>query len=245
MKDRVALITGGAQGIGLACARLFAERGAKVVLGDVNAERLNQSVQELSAQGAEASCVTFNVAKAEEVQQAVTQVRERLGKIDILVNNAGITRDQLLIRMKKEDWDAVIAVNLTGAFLCTHEVVPIMMKQRYGRIVNIASVVGRMGNVGQANYISSKAGIIGLTKATAQEVAARNITANAVAPGFIQTAMTEALPEAARERLMQRVPLARMGTDRDVAAAVRFLASEEAGYITGHVLDVNGGMYMA
>ncbi len=245
MKDRVALITGGAQGIGLACARLFAERGAKVVLADVNAEKLNQSVEDLRSAGAEASCVAFNVAKAEEVEQAVSQVRERLGKIDILVNNAGITRDQLLMRMKKEDWDAVIAVNLTGAFLCTHEVVPVMMKQRYGRIVNIASVVGRMGNVGQANYIASKAGIIGLTKATAQEVAARGITANAVAPGFIQTAMTENLPEAARERLMQRVPVGRMGTDRDVAAAVRFLATEEAGYITGHVLDVNGGMYMA
>jgi len=245
MKDRVALITGGAQGIGLACARLFAERGAKVVLADVNAEKLNQSVAELSAEGAAASCAAFNVANADEVEKAVNQVREQWGKIDILVNNAGITRDQLLMRMKKEDWDAVIAVNLTGAFLCTRAVVPGMMKQRWGRIVNIASVVGRMGNVGQANYIASKAGIIGLTKATAQEAALRNVTANAVAPGFIQTAMTANLPETARERLLQRVPLARMGTDRDVAAAVRFLASEEAGYITGHVLDVNGGMYMA
>jgi 3-oxoacyl-[acyl-carrier protein] reductase len=245
MKDRVAFITGGAQGIGLACVRLFAESGAKVVLADVNADKLNQSAVELAATGAEAMCAVMDVSNPADVEKAMEAARERFGKIEILVNNAGITRDQLLVRMKKEDWDRVIAVNLTGVFLCTQAVLPGMMRQRYGRIVNVASVVGRMGNVGQANYIASKAGVIGLTKATAQEVASRNITVNAVAPGFIATAMTENLPEAARERLLQRVPLARMGTDRDVAAAVRFLASEEAGYITGHVLDVNGGMYMA
>jgi 3-oxoacyl-[acyl-carrier protein] reductase len=245
MKGRVAFVTGAAQGIGRACALALAEAGARLVLADVNQEKLDGVANEVAGCGSEALAVPMNVADAVQVEAAFRKAYERFEKVEILVNNAGITRDQLLVRMKREDWDAVLSVNLTGAYLCTQQALPGMMKQRYGRMVNIASVVARMGNAGQANYIASKAGLIGLTKAVAQEVASRNITVNAVAPGFIATAMTEKLNEQARERLLQRVPLGRMGTDRDVAVAVRFLASEEAGYITGHVLDVNGGMYMA
>jgi 3-oxoacyl-[acyl-carrier protein] reductase len=245
MRGRVAFVTGAAQGIGRGCALALAEAGARLALADVNQEKLDGVAKEIEAAGSEAISLLMNVADAAQVEAAFRKASERFEKVDILVNNAGIARDRLLIRMKREDWDTVLAVNLTGAYLCTQQALPGMMKQRYGRIVNVASVVARMGNAGQANYIASKAGIIGLTKAIAQEVASRNITVNAVAPGFIATAMTEKLNEQARERLMQRVPLGRMGTDRDVAVAVRFLASEEAGYITGHVLDVNGGMYMS
>ena len=245
MKGRVAFVPGAAQGIGRACALALAEDGARLVLADINQEGLEGVVKEVEGCGSEALAVPMNVADAAQVQAAFEQARQRFEKVDILVNNAGITRDQLLVRMKREDWDTVLAVNLTGAYFCIQQALPGMMRQRYGRIVNIASVVARMGNAGQANYIASKAGIIGLTKAVAQEVASRNITVNAVAPGFIATPMTEKLSEQARERLLERVPLGRMGSDREVAVAVRFLASEEAGYITGHVLDVNGGMYMA
>ncbi len=179
------------------------------------------------------------------MKEAVEKTLAAFGKIDILVNNAGITKDNLLMRMKPEDWDLVLRVNLNGAFLCTRAVLPGMVKQRYGRIINIASVVAQAGNPGQANYVASKAGIIGLTKAVAAEVGSRNITVNAVAPGFIATAMTENLPEAVRQRMLSLIPLGRMGTDQDIACGVRFLASEEASYITGHVLNINGGMYMA
>lgn len=241
---RVALVTGAAQGIGRSIALALAEEGAQVAVGDVNLEKLALVAKEIEAAGGQALSVQLNVADPESVKAAVSQVLERWQKIDILVNNAGITRDALIMRMKQEDWEAVLKVNLEGAFHCTRLVVPIMMKQRYGRIVNIASVVAQAGNAGQANYIASKAGIIGLTKAVATEAASRHITVNAVAPGFIATAMTENLPEAVKQRLLGTIPLARMGTDRDVAYAVCFLASEEAGYITGHVLNVNGGMYM-
>lgn len=245
MKGRVALVTGASQGIGRACALALAEGGAKVILAARNAGKLAAVLQEIQALSAEACCVTMDVADPEQIERGFAQARERFGPVEILVNNAGITRDQLVLRMKRADWDAVIHTNLTGAYLCIQQALHGMVRQRYGRIINIASVVAQMGNAGQANYIASKAGLIGLTKAVAQEVASRNITVNAVAPGFIATAMTESIAEPAREKLLQRIPLGRMGTDRDVAAAVRFLASGEAGYITGHVLDVNGGMYMA
>ncbi len=245
MKDRVALVTGAAQGIGRAIAVALAEAGAKLVITDLNMEKLNQVADELRAKGTDACALMMNVTDAEQVKAAFDQARERFGKVEILVNNAGITRDAVAVRMTREDWDAVIATNLTSAFLCTQAALPGMMRERYGRIVNIASVVGEMGNFGQANYVSAKAGIIGLTKAIAHEVASRGITVNAVAPGFIETAMTEKLPPAAREKLMAMVPLGRMGTPQDIANAVRFLVSDDASYITGHVLDVNGGMRMS
>ncbi len=243
--DKVALITGASQGIGKACALALGEAGAKVVVASRNREKLSKTAQELEAAGAEAMAVTLDVAVPEQIAAAFAGVKEKFGRLDILVNNAGITRDGLVLRMKLEDWGAVLATNLTGAHLCMQQALPMMLRQRYGRIVNIASVVAQMGNAGQANYVASKAGLIGLTKAVAQEVASRNITVNAVAPGYIQTAMTEGISEAARQELLSMIPLGRLGTERDVAAAVRFLASEEAGYITGHVLHVNGGMLMA
>ncbi|SRR5579871_850537 len=239
--ERVALITGASQGIGKACAIALAEAGAKVVLAARNVDKLNETAAEI---GANASVIPMDVSDSAQIAAAFAQVKEKFGRIDILVNNAGITRDGLVMRMKREDWDSVIASNLTGAHLCIQQALPIMLRARWGRIINITSVVAQTGNPGQANYIASKAGLIGLTKAVAQEVASRNITVNAVAPGFISTAMTDKIQDAARERLIQMIPLGRMGTDRDIAAAVRFLASEEAGYITGHVLNVNGGMFM-
>jgi 3-oxoacyl-[acyl-carrier protein] reductase len=239
--ERVALITGASQGIGKACAIALAEAGAQVVLAARNIEKLNEVAAEI---GGESFVLQMDVADSEQITAAFAQVKEKYGRLDILVNNAGITRDGLIMRMKRLDWDAVITSNLTGAHLCIQQALPIMLKQRWGRIINVASVVAQTGNPGQANYIASKAGLIGLTKAVAQEVASRTITVNAVAPGFITTAMTEKIQDAARERLISMIPLGRMGADRDVAAAVRFLASEEAGYITGHVLNVNGGMYM-
>ena len=244
LKDKVAFVTGGAQGIGRACALALAQAGAHVVVGDYNPVKLPDVVNEIEAFGRRGWSVQLNVADGTQVKAAIESLMGQFGRLDILVNNAGITRDSLLLRMNKDEWDLVLATNLTGVFLCTQEAIKIMLKQRSGRIINIASVVGLMGNAGQANYAASKAGVIGLTKTVAQEVASRNITVNAVAPGFIDTAMTQALPEAARTRLLERVPLNRMGTDQDVANAVRFLASDEAGYITGQVLNVNGGMYM-
>jgi 3-oxoacyl-[acyl-carrier protein] reductase len=245
LEGRVALVTGAAQGIGRAIALALAEVGADVAGGDVKPVQLQEVAKEIEALGRKALALPLDVAGPEAVQGAVDKTLEVFGKIDILVNNAGITKDNLLMRMKPEDWDLVLRVNLTGAFLCTRAVLPGMVKQRYGRIINIASVVAQLGNPGQANYIASKAGIIGLTKAVASEVASRNITVNAIAPGFIATAMTENLPEPVRQRILSLIPLGRMGSDRDVACGVRFLASEEAGYITGHVLNINGGMYMA
>jgi 3-oxoacyl-[acyl-carrier protein] reductase len=245
LEGRVALVTGAAQGIGRAIALALAEVGADVAGGDVKLEQLQEVAKEIEALGRKALALPLDVARPDSVKEAVDKALEVFGKIDILVNNAGITKDNLLMRMKPEDWDLVLRVNLSGAFLCTRAVLPGMVKQRYGRIINIASVVAQAGNAGQANYIASKAGIIGLTKAVAAEVASRNITVNAIAPGFIATAMTENLPEAVRQRLLSLIPLGRLGTDRDVACGVRFLASEEASYVTGHVLNINGGMYMA
>jgi 3-oxoacyl-[acyl-carrier protein] reductase len=207
--------------------------------------KLDEVVKEVEGKGVKAMGFCVDVTDLEAVQAMVDQTLETWSKVDILVNNAGITRDSLIMRMKKEDWDAVLKTNLTGAFYCIQGVLPSMVRQRYGRIVNIASVVAQAGNVGQANYISSKAGIIGLTKAVAAEVARRNITVNAVAPGFIATSMTENLPPEIKEKMLSRIPIGRMGTDSEIAAGVRFLASEEARYITGHVLNVNGGMFMA
>ena len=245
LEGRVAFVTGAAQGIGRAIALALAEDGADLALGDLNLEKLEATAREVEGLGRKALALHLDVSSSDSVLAAVTKVLETWGKIDILVNNAGITKDNLIMRMKPQDWDVVLGVNLNGAFHCIRTVLPVMVKQRYGRIVNIASVVAQSGNPGQANYIASKAGIIGLTKAVASEVGSRNITVNAVAPGFIATAMTEKLPEAVRERMLTMIPVGRMGTDRDVAGGVRFLVSEEAGYITGHVLNINGGMYMA
>ena len=245
LEGKVALVTGSAQGIGRAIALNLAEGGASIVLTDMRAPKLEEVVKEIEAQGGKAIQFCVDVTDLEAVQKTVDQALEALGKVDILVNNAGITRDSLVMRMKPEDWQAVLRTNLDGAFHCIRSVLPSMVRQRYGRIVNIASVVAQAGNVGQANYISSKAGIIGLTKAVAAEVARRNITVNAVAPGFIATSMTENLPAEVKEKMLSLIPVGRMGTDSEIATGVRFLVSEEARYITGHVLNINGGMFMA
>jgi len=245
LKDRVALVTGASQGIGRATSLALAAAGARVAAAARNEEKLRAVVAEIAAAGGEAFAVRMDVASADEIKAGFKQVLERFGKLDILVNNAGITRDGLALRMKLEDWDAVLRTNLTGAHLCIQQALTAMLRQRYGRIINVTSVVALAGNAGQANYVAAKAGLIGLTKAIATEIASRNITVNAVAPGFIATAMTEALSDKVKEELAGRIPLGRLGTDRDVAAAIVFLASDEAGYITGQVLHVNGGMYMA
>ena len=245
LKDKVAVVTGASQGIGRETALALAEAGAKVAVGARNEEKLAALVQEIAGKGGEAFAVKLDVADAEQTKAAFKTILEKFGKVDILVNNAAINRDGLAVRMKADDWDAVLRTNLTGAHLCTQQVLPGMMRARAGRIINIASVVARMGNAGQANYVAAKAGLIGLTKAIAIEIASRNITVNAVAPGFIETPMTDVLPDKVKEELKVRIPLGRMGSARDVAAAIVFLASDEACYITGHVLDVNGGMYLA
>jgi 3-oxoacyl-[acyl-carrier protein] reductase len=245
LAGRVALVTGASQGIGKACALALAEAGADVALASRNVEKLQQVAQEVERLGRRALALELDVTQSESVRGAVSRTLEGWNKIDILVNNAGIARDNLLLRMKPEDWEAVLRTNLDGAYHCIREVLSGMVRQRYGRIVNITSVVAQAGNAGQANYVASKAGLIGLTKALALEVASRNITVNAVAPGFIATPMTDQLPEAVQQKILSLVPLRRMGTDREVAYGVCFLASDEAGYITGHVLNINGGMYMA
>jgi 3-oxoacyl-[acyl-carrier protein] reductase len=242
---RVALITGASQGIGRACAVALAEAGASVALAARNEAKLAQVAAEIQGQGGQASVFRMDVSNEEEIKAAVKAAIERLGRIDILVNNAGITRDALLLRMKRADWDSVLQTNLTGPFLCTQAVIGSMLRQRWGRIINITSVFGQTGQVGQANYSASKAGLIGFTMSMAREVASRNITVNAVAPGYIETAMTEELSAELKSRVNEMIPLGRPGSDMDVAYAVKFLASEEAGYITGHVLRVNGGMLMA
>jgi 3-oxoacyl-[acyl-carrier protein] reductase len=243
-KEKVALITGASRGIGRSIALALAAKGATIVAVDMDQVSTDLVVAELQALGVKALAVVGNVTVSADVENMMDEAVKAFGRIDILVNNAGITRDGLLMRMKDEDWDAVLNVNLKGAFLCTRAVFKIMSKQRWGRIINIASVVGQMGNVGQANYCASKAGLIGLTKSNAREMAKRSITVNAVAPGFIATAMTDALSDKVRAELTAQIPLERLGSADDIANAVVFLASDAAGYITGHVLSVNGGMYM-
>ncbi len=244
LQDRVALVTGASQGIGRAASLALARAGARVAAAARNAEKLAALLNEITAAGGQALAVPMDVADAEQVKAGFKRALERFGKLDILVNNAGITRDALALRMKAEDWDAVLRTNLTGAHLCAQQALAAMLRQRYGRIINVTSMVAQTGNAGQANYVAAKAGLIGLTKALAVEVASRSITVNAVAPGFISTPMTDPLPQKLKDEMLARIPLGRLGTDADVAAAIVFLASEEAGYITGHVLDINGGMYL-
>ena len=244
VSGRVALVTGASQGIGRACALALAEGGASIALAARNEAKLADVAAEIETKGGKAAAFRMDVGNEDEVRTAVKAVLERFGKIDILVNNAGMTKDTLLMRMKRSDWESVIQTNLTGAFFCTQAVIGAMLKQRWGRIINITSIFGQTGQAGQANYAASKAGLIGFTMAMAREVASRNITVNAVAPGYIETAMTAGLAEELKAKVNEMIPLGRAGSDMDVAHAVGFLASEEAGYITGHVLKVNGGMLM-
>jgi 3-oxoacyl-[acyl-carrier protein] reductase len=246
LKGRIALITGASQGIGEVIAQHLARQGAFAVCASLPSteEDLKRVVEGIRAEGGQADYVLLDMRNAESIRGAVNQVVERHGALHILVNNAGVTKDKLLIQMKEEEFDLVLDINLKGAFLATQAAARPMMKQRWGRIINIASVVGQMGNAGQSNYVSSKAGLIGLTKTTARELASRNVTANAVAPGYIATAMTDNLPEEVKAEFNRQIPLGRMGTARDIANAVVFLASEEAEYLTGQVLSVNGGMLM-
>jgi len=243
-KDKVAVVTGASRGIGRSIALALAEAGAKIVAVDLNLEETEAMAADFKAQGYEAVAVQGNVVAPGDADRMIEAAVQAFGRVDILVNNAGITRDALLLRMKDEEWDAVLNVNLKGAFLCSRAAAKVMAKQRYGRIVNIASVVGQMGNAGQANYCASKAGLIGLTKSNARELAKRNVTVNAVAPGFIATQMTEVLPEKVKEELAAQIPMERLGSPEDVAQAVVFFAAERSGYITGQVIGVNGGMYM-
>jgi 3-oxoacyl-[acyl-carrier protein] reductase len=244
LKDKVALVTGASQGIGRATSLALAEAGATVAIAARNTEKLASLAAEIAAAGGEALAVPMDVADPAQVKTGFQQLLAKLGKLDILVNNAAITRDTLALRMKLEDWDAVLRTNLTGAHLCIQQALGAMLKQRAGRIINITSVVAETGNAGQANYVASKAGLIGLTRAIAVEVASRSITVNAIAPGFISTPMTDPLSQEIKDKMKSMIPLGRFGTDRDVAAAIVFLASDEAGYITGQVLDVNGGLHM-
>jgi 3-oxoacyl-[acyl-carrier protein] reductase len=244
MTNRTAFITGASRGIGRACALALSEAGLRVALAARNTAQLDELAGEIRSQGHEAFVAAIDMNSAESIQEAFAKTAKDFGHVAILVNNAGITKDGLAIRMKKEDWDSVLATNLTGAFLACQQVLQHMLRERWGRIINISSVVGEMGNPGQANYVASKAGLIGLTKALAQEMGSRNITVNAVAPGFVETDMTQKLSQELRDNMVGHIALKRIGQPGDVAAAVRFLASEEAGYITGHVLNVNGGLYM-
>jgi 3-oxoacyl-[acyl-carrier protein] reductase len=244
LSGRVALVTGASQGIGRGCALKLAEKGASVAVAARNQEKLNEVVKEITAAGGKAAAFVVDVTDEDQVKATIKSAIAQFGKVDILVNNAGITRDQLVMRMKRADWDAVLNTNLTSAYLCIQQVASAMLKQRYGRIINITSVFGQIGQAGQANYSASKAGLIGLTMAIARELGSRNITCNAVAPGFIETAMTEVLGEEFKQSAAKQIPLGRVGTVEDVANAVAFLASDEASYITGHVLSVNGGMFM-
>ena len=244
LSDKVAIVTGASRGIGHSIALALAAQGAKVVASARNAEALAQLAEEIKAQGGDALAVVGDVALEDDANNLVKQAVEAYGQVDVFVNNAGITRDGLLLRMKNDDWDAVLDTNLKGAFLCTRAVAKVMSKQRSGRIINISSVVGEMGNAGQANYCASKAGLLGLTKSVARELARRNVTVNAITPGFITTEMTEDMAEKAQEAMTEQIPLGRPGSAEDVANAVIFLASDQSAYITGQVLGVNGGMYM-
>jgi 3-oxoacyl-[acyl-carrier protein] reductase len=244
MTNRTAFITGASRGIGRACALSLAQAGARVAVAARNLDQLEALAGEIRSAGHAAFAVPIDLGNSESIKEAIAKAARDFGPIAILVNNAGITKDGLAMRMKKDDWDTVIATNLTGAFLAIQQVLPGMMRERWGRIINISSVVGEMGNPGQANYVASKAGLIGLTKSIAQEMGSRNITVNAVAPGFVETDMTQGLSKELKDKMLANIPLKRMGRPEDVAAAVRFLASDEASYITGHVLDVNGGIYM-
>jgi 3-oxoacyl-[acyl-carrier protein] reductase len=244
LQDKIALVTGASRGIGRGIALALAAQGATIVAVGTNPSAVEAVVAELKEMGCEALGVPANITDGAEVEKVIKAAKAAYGRIDILVNNAGITRDGLLLRMKNEDWDAVMDVNLKGAFMATRAVAKLMTRQRSGRIINISSVVGQMGNPGQANYCASKAGLIGLTRSNARELAKRNITVNAVAPGFISTDMTDALPEEQRQELAAQIPLERLGSVADIAHAVLFLASDQAGYITGQVIAVNGGMYM-
>ena len=244
LQGKTALVTGASQGIGRACAVALGAAGAKVALAARNEAKLNEVAAEIAAVGGAAAVFALDIANEESIKSCAKAAIAHFGAIEILVNNAGITRDTLVLRMKRADWDDVLQTNLTGTFLMTQAVMSSMLKARWGRIINISSVVGETGQVGQANYAASKAGLIGLTKSLARELASRNITANAIAPGYIETAMTAVLDEKQRESMLAHIPLGRAGTDADIANAVRFLASDDAAYITGHVLDVNGGMYM-
>jgi 3-oxoacyl-[acyl-carrier protein] reductase len=244
LSGRVALVTGASQGIGRACAVKLAQSGATLALAARSQDKLNELAAQIEAAGGKAATFQLDVSDEEQIKSTFKSVLAQLGKIDILVNNAGITRDQLVMRMKRADWDAVLNTNLTSAYLCTQQAISSMLKQRWGRIINITSVFGQTGQAGQANYAASKAGLIGLTMAIAREVGSRNITCNAVAPGFIETAMTSGLADDFKQSAVKMIPLGRVGSPEDVASAVAFLASEEASYITGHVLNVNGGMLM-
>ncbi|HUM06631.1 MAG TPA: 3-oxoacyl-[acyl-carrier-protein] reductase [Terriglobales bacterium] len=244
LEGRVALVTGASQGIGRACALALAAEGASVAVAARNQQKLDELVQQITTAGGKASAFIVDVGDEEQIKSGIKAALGQFGKIDILVNNAGITRDQLVMRMKRADWDAVIDTNLTSAYLCIQQVIASMLKQRWGRIINITSVFGQTGQAGQANYAASKAGLIGLTMAMAREVASRNITCNAIAPGFIETSMTEVLGDEFKQNAIKMIPLGRVGKPEDVAGAVCFLASEKASYVTGHVLNVNGGMLM-
>lgn len=244
LTEKVALVTGASQGIGRACALRLAQAGVTIAAAARNQEKLDSLVAEIAQAGGKAAAFPLDVSDEEQIKSTCKAAIAQFGKIDILINNAGITRDQLVMRMKRADWDSVLNTNLTSAYLCIQQVVPSMLKQRWGRIINITSIFGQMGQAGQANYASSKAGLIGLTMAIAREVGSRNITCNAVAPGFIETAMTSALSDELKQSALKAIPLGRVGTPEEVAGCVAFLASDEAAYITGHVLNVNGGMLM-
>lgn len=244
MSTRTALVTGASRGIGKACAELLGSTGHRMVLAARSLEKLEETANIVRAAGSEAFVIEMDLGKAESISNGIAKAAKEFGRIDILVNNAGITKDGLAVRMKPADWEIVLQTNLSGSFYAIQQILPGMMRERWGRIVNISSVVGETGNPGQANYVASKAGLIGLTKSLAQEVGSRNITVNAVAPGFIETDMTQGLSAELKQKLLDETPLKRMGTPQDVASAIGFLVSDEASFITGHVLDVNGGIYM-
>ena len=244
LEGKIAVITGGARGIGKEIAKVLAKEGANCVLCDVNAEDLKNATAEIEGLGVQCMGLSLNVCDLKQCEEAMNKIIDKFQKIDILINNAGITRDGLLLRMKEEDWDSVISVNLKGTFNCTKAAIKVMLKQKSGRIVNVASIIGVIGNAGQANYAASKAGIIGLTKSVAKEVASRNINVNAIAPGFIQTKMTEVLSEEVKEAMRKQIPLKRFGRPEDVGNLVLFLVSDDASYITGQVIKIDGGMVM-